>query len=122
MTNILVCTQPDRLLHKQGKLENDDDHSPTGDYYWDLRCHPIQMNVGDKMYFATKGIVRGYFVIVGFDGIIGESLLFNSSSWKDVPPIKINPSQGFRYFSYEDNKAHTNERKAARRSDEKVSP
>ena len=114
MTNILVCTQPDRLLHKQGKLENDDDHSPTGDYYWSLRCHPKQIKEGDKLFFATQAIVRGYFIIVGFDGVNGEELLFNSSSWKDVPPIKINPSQGFRYFSYEDNK----EQKAARRSDE----
>lgn len=56
------------------------------------------MNVGDKIFFATGGVVRGYFVIVGFDGIIGESLLFNSSSWKDVPPVKIKPSQGFRYY------------------------
>ena len=102
MTNILVCTQPDRLLHKQGKLENDDDHSPTGDYYWSLRCHPVNTKEGEKLYFATKGVVRGYFIIIGFDGIAGNELLFNSSSWVDVTPITINPSQGFRYFDYEE--------------------
>jgi hypothetical protein len=100
MTDILVCCPPDRLLHKQGRLENDDDHSPTGDYYWELRCHPKQMNIGDRLYFATQRIVRGYFVIVGFDGMAGNELLFNSSSWVDVAPVKIKPSQGFRYFSY----------------------
>ena len=101
MTDILVCTQPDRLLHKQGKLKNDDDRSPTGDYYWSLHGRPKNTKEGERLYFATMGVVRGYFIIVGFDGIIGNQLLFNSSSWKDVPPVKIKPSQGFRYFTYE---------------------
>jgi hypothetical protein len=99
MTDILVCTNPDRLLHKQGKLPNDTDHSPTGDYYWTLHGKPKKAEKGGKFYFATEGIVRGYFII---DSVKGSDLLFNSSSWKDVKPIKIKASQGFRYFSYEE--------------------
>jgi hypothetical protein len=99
MTDILVCTQPDRLLHKQGKLKNDPDHSPTGDYYWALHGTPKRIKAGEKFFFATHGIVRGYFVI---DSIDGSNLLFNSSSWNDVKPVKIKASQGFRYFTYEE--------------------
>ena len=103
--DILVCTQPDRLLHKQGKLENDDDHSPTGDYYWHLANRPKQTNAGDKIYFATQGIVRGYFLISSIEAIDSakaSDFCFNCSTWKDVAPTtKIKGQQGFRYFDYE---------------------
>ena len=102
--DILVCTQPDRLLHKQGKLADDPDHSPTGDYYWHLANRPKQTNVGDKIFFATLGFVRGYFVIGSIEAIDSEKesdICFNCSTWKDVALIKNRGQQGFRYFSYE---------------------
>jgi len=63
MTNIIISTTPQVLLHKQGKLEHDVDHSRTGDYYWEVVRIPKRLKQGDKIYFATMGNIRGYFKV-----------------------------------------------------------
>lgn len=96
MTDIIVYTTPLKLLHKQGKLDNDSDYSATGDYYWDFGGRlPKDFKEGEKIFFATKGFIRGYFVV---DEISQDKqILFNSDSWNDIELIPIKHFQGFKY-------------------------
>lgn len=97
MSDIIIYTMPEKLLHKQGKLP-DDDYSETGDYYWSFVHFPKEVEKGDKVYFATKGFIRGYFIIKEIDfEEDGEAIIFNCSSWKDITPIPCTHFQGFKY-------------------------
>ena len=93
MNNMLVYTMPDKLLHKQGKLPNDEDYSESGEYYWRLSSQPKQKI--DKIYFATEGFIRGYFDVIECDE---NDVVFDSRSWKDVKLVKQKPFQGFKYI------------------------
>lgn len=94
--DIIIYTNPETLRHKQGKLENDEDYSETGDYYWQLPSLPKHAKEGDKVYFATKGFIRGFFTIKDLDDI--DSIIFNCGSWRDISPkIPIKHFQGFKY-------------------------
>ena len=94
--DIIVYTTPDKLKHKCGLLEDDVDHSPTGDYFWRLPKMPREIMAGDRIYFATQGFIRGYFIIKEINFI--EGIIFNCSSWVDIiTPIKIVHFQGFKY-------------------------
>jgi len=105
MADIIIYTMPEKLLHKQGKLPDDEDYSETGDYYWSFAHFPKEVEKGDKVYFATKGFIRGYFIIkdIDFEGD-GEAIIFNCDSWKDIDTlnylnsiIPCKPFQGFKY-------------------------
>jgi len=81
-------------LHKQDKLEDDDDKSDIGEYFWTLSSRPKRLNVEDKLYFATQGFIRGYFEI---EEIIDGDIFFLSKTWKDIKPIPTKSFQGFKY-------------------------
>jgi hypothetical protein len=53
-----------------------------------------------RLYFAVKGIVQGYFRCYAYGP--DKTLRFHSEDWVSVKPIKIKPSQGYRYFVYEE--------------------
>ena len=94
MKDIIIYTKPETLLHKQGKLNDDEDYSEYGDYYWELSRLPKNTEEGDRIYFATKGFIRGYFII---DEVGDGEIIFNCSSWKDITPIPCTHFQGFKY-------------------------
>ena len=50
-----------------------------------------------RFFFAVGGIVRGYFKVYRVDTAFTE-LRFHSEDWISTPPVRIKPSQGFRYF------------------------
>ena len=97
MTDIIIYTTLENLLHKQDKLEDDCDKSDNKKYFWEFYRFPKKVKEGDKIYFATKGFIRGYFIIwnIGWDG--DDTLTFDSSSWKDIEPIPTKSFQGFKY-------------------------
>ncbi len=110
MENIIIYTTPEKLLHKQDKLEGDKDKSKEGIYYWQLKNIPKKLKLGGKVYFATKGFIRGYFKILwinsehkehDFDrdplGMPDNSFSFFSKSWKNIKPIPTKSFQGFKY-------------------------
>ena len=99
MTDIVIYTTPEKLLHKQDKLEDDDDKSEDGFYYWQLYNKPKGLKEGDKIYFATKGFVRGYFIVESIDK--WNDIRFESKTWKDIEPIPTNHFQGFKYKWWE---------------------
>jgi hypothetical protein len=108
MTDIIIYTTPEKLLHKQDKLDNDSDKSKDGWYYWELKNFPKDIEIGDKFYFATKGFIRGYFILGQIDyegeGMDTEALMWESKTWKDINTlnylnsiIPCKPFQGFKY-------------------------
>ena len=98
MTDIIIYTTPDKLLHKQGKLKDDDDYSETGEYYWELRNLPKKLKELDKIWFATKGFIRGYFVVDRIEYRENVEIIFNCNSWKPLEDdYPITHFQGFKY-------------------------
>lgn len=97
--DIIVCTTLKTLLHKQDKLEGDTDKSDNGEYFWYCWNIPKRMNVGDKMYVAVEGFVRGYFIVhkITRDKAGDGYLEFKSKTWHDVEPTPKKHSQGFTY-------------------------
>ena len=95
--DIIIYTTPPVLEHKQGKKKGEEDFE---EFYWQMhkRC---DVDVGDKIYFATKGFIRGYFTITDIEG--GEdcdewNINWFANSWKDIEPMPQKPFQGFKYF------------------------
>ena len=97
MVNIIIYTTADKLLHKQGKLPDDEDWSESGFYYWRLNKTPKRISHSGRIYFAVKGYIRGYFLIRDVDDSDGCDIEFDSESWKDIEPIKTKSFQGFKY-------------------------
>ena len=81
-------------MDEEDKLEDDDDKSDIGEYFWTLSSRPKRLNVEDKLYFATQGFIRGYFEI---EEIIDGDIFFLSKTWKDIKPIPTKSFQGFKY-------------------------
>ena len=99
MASIIVYTNPDVLLHKQGKLPGDEDYSLQGFYCWSFgngvpQTLQDKWRDDDRIYFATKGFIRGYFKISDIDP---WDIEFNTKSWKDIKPVPCKPFQGFKY-------------------------
>lgn len=101
MADIIIYTTPEKLLHKQDKLLNDPDKSIDGWYFWELNRFPKSIELGDRIYFATNGFIRGYFILgqidYGGEGMGNEALMWESKTWKDIIPIPITHFQGFKY-------------------------
>ncbi len=99
MTDIIIYTRPEVLLHKMGMLPNPDDLSDDAfgtdcQFYWDLKNVPENL---EKVYFATKGFIIGYFEVIDIDRYDG-SFEFEASSWTLLKePIPTKSFQGFKY-------------------------
>ncbi len=95
MVSIIIYTTPEKLLHKQDKLEGDKDKSNIGEYVWTFQNNfPKKVTNYDKIYFSTKGFIRGYFQI---EELSPKQILFLSKTWKNISPIKTKSFQGFKY-------------------------
>ncbi len=104
MTSIIIYTTPEKLLHKQDKLKGDKDKSNCGTYYWNLQALPKRLKEEDKIYFAVKGFIVGYFLIQEilpygepYAKLPYNSITFQSKTWKDIEPIPTSSFQGFKY-------------------------
>ena len=102
MVSIIIYTTGEKLLHKQGKLPDDGDWAEDGFYYWHLRGVPRKLKVGNKIYFAVKGYIRGYFIVEDIDDFDECEIEFDSTSWKDIKPNDQLPSKSFQGFKYAD--------------------
>ncbi len=104
MTDIIIYTTGDKLLHKQDKLKDDPDKSNCGEYYLEFSRFPKKIKEGDRIYFAVNKNIVGYFLIQ-YLSLYGEpyarvpmdSISWNSKTWKDIKPIPTKPFQGFKY-------------------------
>ena len=92
MVGILIFTKKGVLDHKKK-----DGLKSEGRYcFWVTSKFPKKEV--DKIYFAIKGEVKGFFKIHKLDRINSE-LHFYSESWTSLGGgVKLKPSQGWRYF------------------------
>jgi len=88
--DIIIYTTPDTLEHKKGA-------DGFEEYYWYLSKPPKFFKIGDKVYFATKGFIRGYFVCNDFSRYGDETVCWNKNTWKEIEPIPCKPFRGFKY-------------------------
>ena len=99
MVDIIIYTRPEVLLHKMGMGYNPDDESDTAfgvncEFYWVLNNRPNNI---EKVYFATKGYIIGYFKVIECEE--GEDdFSWNANSWTLLEePIPTTHFQGFKY-------------------------
>ncbi|MBA7470140.1 hypothetical protein ES707_05418 [subsurface metagenome] len=85
--NIIIYTTPKTLLHKK-----DTNYIC---FYWSLLSFPKHVEEGDKIYFAAKGFIRGYFEI---DEVDKPEIQWQPETWTAIKPIPCKPFQGFKYF------------------------
>jgi len=106
--DIGLYTSEVTLAHK---LEHATDTSNT-EATWNMRGLPKKLGKGDepdRLYFATGGYWRGYFVLSGDilwnpeDDEKPYSLIFDTASWTPIDPI---PARRFRGFRYLENMPH----------------
>ena len=102
--DFIVYTMPDTLEHKK----RDGRMNAHKFCYWGLKNYPSRLSELEdndfefddvRIYFATKGFIRGYFVLrdVGHINHDSNEVTWYSESWKDIPPIPIKHFQGFKY-------------------------
>ena len=98
MTDIIIYTTEETLNHKKGLKEGEEDFTS---FYWELsKCPKRILDDEDaeiRIYFATKGFIRGYFLVDDIDDSDGCTIEWSCESWKDIKPIPTKSFQGFKY-------------------------
>ena len=99
MTNIIIYTRPEVLLHKMGMLPNPDDSSDLAfgtdcEFFWTLNNRPEKI---ERVYFATKGFIIGYFKVEECEED-DMDFTWYANSWTLLDePISTKSFQGFKY-------------------------
>jgi hypothetical protein len=74
---------------------------------WNMKGLPQRLGKGtepDRLYFATSGHWRGYFILSTDilwnpeDDERPYTLIFDAASWRDIAPIPVRKFRGFRYL------------------------
>jgi len=93
--DIVIYTSPETLLHKQ---------EPGLYCWWSMSRPPRDFNEGDKIWFATRQEIKGYFICSVFSpDAFEQTIEFDSDSWVWLPTDIIRewrypkPFRGFRY-------------------------
>ena len=92
MVDIIIYTKEETLDHKRGFCKGEED---IDIFYWKFSFTPKKMNDIEKIYFATKGFIRGYFEVEDSNGL--DILEWNKKSWVSIKPIPCKQFQGFKY-------------------------
>ena len=91
MASIILYTKKETLEHKKGA-------DGFEYYFWNLPNPPKRFEKGDKIYFATDKMIRGYFVCESFNPDGDEMILWHKDSWMELKEtIPTNSFQGFKY-------------------------
>ena len=103
--DIGVSMSREILAHKKRDGKKSEDNC----CYWSIRRIPDELNTGSKLWVASEGRWRGYFVVMGIDftgdGVPPEEnemngkseLLFYSDSWVEHDGGPRRPFQGYTY-------------------------
>lgn len=84
--DIVIYTNPDTLAHKRKKDMN---------CFWSMKRLPINFEEDERIYFAVKGQIQGYFIC---DNIWNTEICWESNSWHLIrKKIECKPFRGFRY-------------------------
>jgi len=99
MTDIIIYTRPEVLLHKMGMGYNPDNETDLAfgtqcSFYWTLNNRPDNI---EKVYFATKGCIIGYFEVDECNEG-DEDFSWYANTWTLLEePIPTKHFQGFKY-------------------------
>ena len=94
MADIIIYTTEETLFHKQGLKQDEKDYDY---FYWEFRRLPKHIDFGDKIYFAHKGFIRGYFIVFDIDRR-AKTIEWDCKSWVAINPISVKHFQGFKYY------------------------
>lgn len=103
--DIGLYTSEVTLAHK---LEHAEEKGHT-EATWNMKGLPKQLGKGaepDRLYFATAGHWRGYFILAGDilwnpeDDEKPYSLIFDTATWTPIAPIPVKRFRGFRYLDH----------------------
>ncbi len=95
--DIVIYTNPEVLAHKKGEED-----TRYHEYYWKFSRFPKKIDGGGRVYFATKGFIRGFFRYGSTPRL--KRISWSKNSWRDIRPIPCKPFRGFRYKWWEDAK------------------
>lgn len=96
--DIVIYTNPETLLHKR---------EPHCTCWWSMRRRPQKFNEGDRVYFAVKGEILGYFICDEIEDREDEGIkiYWNTDSWVQLETIQpwmfCKSFRGFRYRWWE---------------------
>lgn len=99
VSDIIIYTKPERLLHKMGMLpvpeEADEAFGIDCEFYWRFERDIKDADKMKRLYFATKGFIIGYFKILEYDN---NEFCFYANTWTLLyEPIETKSFQGFKY-------------------------
>ena len=106
MTDIIIYTIESTLEHKKGHKKGEEHFK---EFFWNFSRFPKRIERGDKVYFATNGLIRGYFIINSINcdvrddvcqdpmGIPDNSICWSKDSWVNIDLIPTKSFQGFKY-------------------------
>ncbi len=94
MVNIIIYTTEEKLNHKKGLKKGEEDYTH---FFWELPSLPKKLGDSERIYFATKGFIKGYFIIEDLEDYHGCKIEWNPKTWKDIKPIPTKSFQGFKY-------------------------
>ena len=101
MTDIIIYTTEENLIHKKGLKKGEEKFEM---FYWKFSRLPKKLGFGGKIYFATKGFIRGFFVVSQiytranyYAEVPENSVAWRCDSWTDIKPIPTTHFQGFKY-------------------------
>ncbi len=80
MTDIIIYTTEESLNHKKGLKKGE---KRFREFYWTFPRLPKRLMQWDKVYFATKGFIRGYFIVndLGEEAIYYANVPKNNIIW-----------------------------------------
>ena len=100
MTDIIIYTTEESLIHKKGFKVGEN----FKEFYWTFPRLPKRFQQGEKVYFATKGFIRGFFIVndisedaLHYAGVPKNNIVWACKTWKNIKPIPTKSFQGFKY-------------------------
>ena len=101
--DIGICVSEITLSHKLEQTEDGKGNEAT----WNMGRLPTRLGKGDRpdrLFFATEGFWRGYFLLkkdILYNPVDEDkpySLIFDVITWKDIPAQPVKKFRGFRYL------------------------
>lgn len=102
MSDILIYTNEETLLHKRNKIKDSIDKSYDGKYFWEFGNPPKRIKEVKKIYFAINGFIVGYFRV---HNAFSDIVEWKYKTWTPLKnPIPHKPFQGFKYVDIDSDK------------------
>ena len=103
MADVGIYTSLVTLEHKLEQMEDGKGREAT----WNMGRVPKELGKGegkDRLFFAVDGCWRGYFILAKDilynpeDEKKPYSLIFDVTTWTEIPPAPVERFRGFRYL------------------------